>query len=53
MEMEGLRLGMLLGGMVMAAVPVSLGIGIGIYVLRRWLRERRDREEPVEPAEVI
>lgn len=51
MEMDGLRLGMLLGGMVMAAVPVSLGIGVGVYVLRRWLRERREGEVPVEATE--
>lgn len=40
MENEGLRLGMFLGGMIMASVPVSLGVGVGIYVLRRYLADR-------------
>lgn len=35
---EGLRLGMFWGGLIMASVPVSLGIGIAIYVLRRHLK---------------
>jgi hypothetical protein len=30
-----LMMGMFLGGMVMMAPPVLLGIGIGIYVLRQ------------------
>lgn len=37
---EGLRLGMFWGGLIMASVPVSFGIGVAIYVLRRHLRER-------------
>ena len=37
---DGLRLGMFLGGLIMAAVPVSLGIGIGIHVLKRYLADR-------------
>lgn len=37
---DGLRLGMFLGGLIMAAVPVSLGIGVGIYVLKRHLTDR-------------
>jgi hypothetical protein len=40
MDNEGLRLGMFLGGLIMAAVPVSLGLGVGIYVLRRYLHDR-------------
>lgn len=39
MENEGLRLGMFLAGLLMASVPVSLAIGIGIYALRRHLRQ--------------
>lgn len=37
---EGLRLGMFFGGLIMALVPISLGIGIGVYVLRRYLDDR-------------
>lgn len=40
MDNEGLRLGMFLGGLIMASVPVSLGLGVGIYVLRRYLADR-------------
>ena len=40
MDSEGLRLGMFLGGLIMASVPVSLGLGVGIYVLRRYLSDR-------------
>lgn len=45
---DGLRLGMFLGGLIMAAVPVSLGIGVGLYVLRRHLtdRARTQSDEP-------
>jgi hypothetical protein len=45
MGMDGLQWGMFVGGAVMAAVPVTLGIGIGVYVLRRYLRTRREEEE--------
>ena len=31
---------MFLGGLIMAAVPVSLGLGVGIYVLRRHFLDR-------------
>lgn len=32
--------GMFWGGVLLSSVPISLGIGIGIYVLRRYLAER-------------
>jgi len=40
MDDGGLRLGMFLGGLIMALVPVSLGVGVGIYVLKRYLEAR-------------
>lgn len=40
--MDGLQWGMFWGGAVMAAVPITLGIGIGVYALRHYLRARRD-----------
>lgn len=40
MSYDGLRLGMILGGLIMASVPVSFGLGVGIYVLRRYLADR-------------
>lgn len=42
MGMQGLTWGMFLAGAVMAAVPVTLGIGVGVYALRHYLRARRD-----------
>lgn len=50
MHTEGLRLGMFLGGLIMAAVPVSLGLGVGIYVLRRYLLDREQTSPGDEPA---
>ena len=38
MEHDSLMQGMFYGGLVMAAVPVSLGVGVGIYVLKRYLK---------------
>lgn len=37
---HGLMQGMLLGGVLLSSVPVLLGIGIGIYVLRRFRTDR-------------
>jgi hypothetical protein len=34
---DGLMQGMFYGGLIMAAVPVSLVLGVGIYVLKRYL----------------
>lgn len=33
---------MFLGGLLMAMVPITLTVGVGIYVLRRSLRARRE-----------
>lgn len=41
-DMDGLRLGMFLGGLVMAAAPISLAIGVAIYAWRRHLQAKRD-----------
>ena len=40
MMSEGLMSGMIWGGVLLSSVPISLGIGIGIYVLRRYLADR-------------
>jgi hypothetical protein len=34
-SMEGLRIGMFLASLVMAAVPVSLAVGVVIFVIRQ------------------
>jgi hypothetical protein len=44
-ERDPLMLGMFWGGLVMALVPVSLGVGVGIYVLKRYLEGRRAPRE--------
>ena len=43
---DGLRLGMFLGGLIMAAVPVSFGIGVGLYVLKRHISARDPHDTP-------
>ena len=35
---DGLMQGMFYGGLIVAAVPVSLVLGVGIYVLKRYLQ---------------
>lgn len=45
MQHDGLELGMFLGGLLVAAVPISLMIGVGIYVLKRYLEDRSRLED--------
>jgi hypothetical protein len=33
---HGVMVGMFIGGVVMMAPPVLLGVGIGVYVYRQW-----------------
>lgn len=40
MEADPLAQGMFWGGLLVAAVPIGLTVGVGIYLLRRYLRER-------------
>ncbi len=40
MDNEGLRLGLFLGGVIMAAVPVSLGVACGIFLFKQYKKER-------------
>jgi hypothetical protein len=47
MAMEGLRWGMLLGGAVMAAPPVAVGVAITVFLLREY---RRSVAEEVNAA---
>ena len=35
MSYEGLRLGMFLGGLLMALVPISISVGIAIWAFRQ------------------
>lgn len=43
---DPLMMGMFWAGLLVAAVPLSLGIGIGIYVLRRYLASRPEEPPP-------
>lgn len=38
---DGLMIGMFWGGLLVAAVPILLTLGVGIYVLRQYLEARR------------
>ncbi len=40
MEYEGLRLGLFLGGLVMAAVPILLGVAFAVFFVRQLRKER-------------
>ena len=40
-----LMIGMFWGGLIVAAVPVSIGLGVGIYVLKRYLAGRTSSNE--------
>lgn len=44
MEGDSLAQGMFWGGLIVASVPILLTVGVGIYLLRRYLRERDPRE---------
>ena len=41
---EGLRLGMFVGGVVMAAVPVAVAVGFGVFLLKEFRKERLLRD---------
>lgn len=43
---DPLVLGMFWGGLLMAAIPIGFSLGVGVYLLRRYLRTRR--QEPSE-----
>lgn len=41
---DPLMMGMFWGGLIVASVPILLTVGIGIYVLRRYLDDRREED---------
>ena len=47
---DPLMVGMFWAGLLVASVPMGLGIGIGIYVLRKYLESRHD-DPPQEGAD--
>jgi hypothetical protein len=48
MQYSGLEIGMFLGGLLMALVPIAISIGLGIWALRQRTRpdESTARGEP-------
>ena len=38
---DGMRLGMFLGGLIMAIVPVVVGVGFYVFLLKAYREERR------------
>ena len=49
-SMESLMLGMFLGGMLLAATPILLGLALGAYLLhqRRIARKQKTSDLPVD-----
>lgn len=41
---DPLMMGMFWGGLIVASVPILLTVGIGIYLLRRYLDDRRGED---------
>ncbi len=48
MDNEGLRLGLLLGGLVMAAVPVCVGIAAMIFLFKKYREDRQLTDQNTE-----
>ncbi len=48
-SMHELMLGMFVGGIVLAAPPLLIGLAIGIYMLQQARRER-DQQDQREPS---
>lgn len=46
---DPLMMGMFWGGLIVASVPILLTVGIGIYVLRRYLVDDRRGEDARQP----
>lgn len=49
---HGLMHGMFWAGVLLSAIPVLLGIGIGVYVVRIWQRDRERRRARGHTEEV-
>jgi hypothetical protein len=47
---DGLMIGMFWGGLLVASVPILLTLGVGVYVLRRYLEARREEPSQLERA---
>jgi hypothetical protein len=47
----GLELGMFLGGLVMALVPISITIGLGLWALKERARGREITAEAQRPED--
>lgn len=54
---DPLMMGMFWGGLLVASVPILLTLGIGIYVLKRYLEGRGDHSRngsfPPDPADPV
>lgn len=48
---DGLRLGMFLGGLVMAIVPVAVWVTIVVFALRQYVADRAGRARSVSENE--
>lgn len=50
-DAEGLRLGMFVGGVVMAAFPVMVGVGLVVFLLKEYRNERGSAGADAAPAD--
>ncbi|MGH7475812.1 MAG: hypothetical protein ACRELD_05960 [Longimicrobiales bacterium] len=51
MEQHGLMMGMFWAGVLISSVPILLSLGIGAYVLRRYLLSRSAAAEAAREEE--
>lgn len=51
MDTEGLRLGMFLGGVVMAFFPVLIGVAFTVFLVKEYRAERERTRERAEAGE--
>jgi len=51
LDNEGLRLGLFLGGVVMAAVPVSVGVAFCVFLYKQFRKEGQPRESAHQQGE--
>lgn len=49
MDHDGLRIGMFLGGLLLALVPVSISIAMVIWVVKQGRRPEREEHRSADP----
>jgi uncharacterized protein (DUF2062 family) len=52
MDHDGFMMGMLIGGALVALVPILLVVGVGIYAFRHHRAQQRDEPSRAQTREV-